>query len=202
MFAGKTGRLIDIAKRAEYAKKSVLAFKPSIETRWNMPNFLVSREKNEGQFKTYPANSISSSLEIIDIVTNKIKTEGKLDYVIIDEAQFFDDTLIEVIRYLLEADIKVIFAGLATDFRGEPFGPMPVLLALSDNIERITAICDYEDENGDCCGQEATRTQRQIGGTPARYDDPIVIIGDTEEYKARCPKHHIVPGKPKLNYSK
>lgn len=196
MAAGKTGKLIELAKRAEFAKKNVLAFKPSIDTRWNMPDFLVSREKSGEIHKTHPAHSVGSALEIVDAVLEKIEQEGKLDYVLIDEIQLFDDSIIDVVRYLVEADIKVIFAGLATDFRGEPFGPMPVLLAMSDEIERITAICNYEDENGICCGQEATRTQREINGIPANYHDPIIVIGDNE-YKARCPSHHIVPGKPK-----
>lgn len=198
MAAGKTGKLIELAKRAEFAKKNVLAFKPSIDTRWDMPGFLVSREKNGEIHKTYPAHSVGSALEIVDAILEKIEQDGKLDYVLIDEIQLFDDSIIEVVRYLVEADIKVIFAGLATDFRGEPFGPMPVLLAISDEIERITAICNYEDVNGICCGLEATRTQREINGIPANYYDPIIVIGDNE-YKARCPSHHIVPGKPKPN---
>lgn len=198
MAAGKTGKLIELAKRAEFAKKNVLAFKPSIDTRWDMPDFLVSREKNGEIPKTYPARSVGNALEIVDAVLEKIEQEGKLDYVLIDEIQLFDDSIIDVVRYLVEANIKVIFAGLATDFRGEPFGPMPVLLAISDEIERITAICNYEDENGICCGKEATRTQREINGIPANYYDPIIVIGDNE-YKARCPSHHIVPGKPKPN---
>ena len=201
MFAGKTGKVIDLAIRAEYAKKSVLAFKPSIDNRWDMPNFLVSREKNGKENKIYPAHSVDSALEIVGIVLERIKREGHLDYIVIDEAQLFDNSLVDVVRYLLELDIKVVFAGLATDFRGEPFGPMPTLLAISDEIERITAICDFVDEEGDCCGQEATRTQREINGKPANYYDPIVVIGDVE-YKARCSNHHIVPGKPKTIYSR
>lgn len=196
MAAGKTGKLIELAKRAELAKKNVLAFKPKIDTRWDMPDFLVSREKNGEVNKTYPAHSVGSAQEIVGAVLHEIEQRGKLDYVIIDEVQLFDDSIIEVVRYLIEADIKVVFAGLATDFRGEPFGPMPFLLAISDEIERLTAICNYEDENGICCGLEATRTQREINGTPANYYDPIIVIGDNE-YKARCPSHHIVPGKPK-----
>lgn len=196
MAAGKTGRLIEIAKRAEFAHKKVLAFKPSIDTRWNMPNFLVSREKNGDINKTYPAHSVDSAIEIISLVLDKIESDGKLDYVIIDEVQLFDESVIEVVKYLIEADIKVIFGGLTTDFRGEPFGSMPTLLAISDEIERLTAICNYEDEEGACCGAEATRTQREVNGKPANYYDPIIVIGDID-YKARCPNHHVVPDKPK-----
>jgi len=196
MAAGKTGKLIELAIRAEYAQKRVIAFKPSIDTRWDMPDFLVSREKCGDINKVYPAHSVSSPLEIVDIVLNKIKRGGKLDYVVIDEAQLFDETIIEVVKYLIEADIKVILGGLTTDFRGEPFGSMPTLLAISDEIHRLTAICNYEDEDGDCCGAEATRTQREVDGQPANYDDPVIVIGDVQ-YKARCPSHHLVPGKPK-----
>ncbi len=195
MCAGKTRLLIEEARRDEYKKESVLAFKPAIDNRWEMPDFLVSREKDGNNLKTYPAHSVSNPSEIIDIVLQKINTHGWVDNVIIDEVQLFDDSIIDVIKYLLDADIKVIFGGLATDFRGEPFGSMPTLLALADEIKKPSAVCVYE-QNGDCCGDNATRTQRLINGKPANYNDPVIMIGDIE-YEPRCVKHHQVPGKPK-----
>lgn len=190
MCAGKTRILIYSAERAELKKQSVLAFKPSIDNRWDSHNLLVSRETKNDKPKTYPAKSVDSAVEILSIVQEYIELNNKLDYVLIDEIQFFDENIIEVVQILLELDIKVVFGGLATDFRGEPFGQMPILLSLCDEIEKPTAVCEV-------CGEDATRTQRLINGQPANYNDPIVLIGAEQNYEARCVNHHIVPGKPK-----
>ena len=90
---------------------------------------------------------------------------------------------------------KVLVAGLPLDFRGEPFGSMPIFLAKADDQDHVTAICTYS-ENGQICGEEATRTQRLVNSQPANYNDPVVLIGAEESYAPRCPNHHIVPGKP------
>ena len=82
--------------------------------------------------------------------------------------------------------LRVIAAGLDTDFRGEPFGPVPVLMALAEQVDKLQAICMI-------CGEPATRTQRLVNGKPARYKDPVVIVGAAEMYEARCRKHHEVP---------
>jgi len=81
------------------------------------------------------------------------------------------------------------------DFRGEPFGSMPVFLARADDLVHVTAICTYS-QDGKICGEEATRTQRLVNGQPAHYGDPVVLIGAQEAYAPRCPNHHLVPGKP------
>jgi len=128
--------------------------------------------------------------EIIELV--KPKTE----LVAIDEIQFFDTTIVDVIKNLLDKNIDVAFSGLPSDFRGEPFGSVPVLLALSDKIVSLTAICTHKVGNK-VCGQTATKTQRLIKGRPASYDSPIILVGDSESYTARCPKHHTIPNKPK-----
>jgi len=104
----------------------------------------------------------------------------------IDEAQFFDDELVEIVQSLADRGVRVIVAGLDTDFRGEPFGPMPVLMAKAERVEKLNAICMV-------CGGEASRTQRLVNGKPARYDDPVVIVGAAELYEARCRRHHVVP---------
>lgn len=179
MFAGKTELLLQDISRAEYANKTVQVFKPLIDDRWNS---IESIKSHSG--KNHIATAINSPSEILDHLSPETQV------VAIDEIQFFDDSIIEVIQILLELDIKVIFAGLAQDFRGEPFGPMPTLLALSDEIVRPTAVCEV-------CGDDASRTQRLINGEPANYSDPIVLIGASQEYQARCPNHHLVPGKPK-----
>lgn len=185
MFAGKTEELLRIIVRAEYAGKNVQVFKPAIDDRWGAHTSIRSHSGGEHQ-----AIAISTPIEIIEHL------EPNTDIVAIDEIQFLSEDIIDVVQFLIEADIQVVFAGLSLDFRGEPFGSMPTLLALCDDIERPTAICTYTP-NGHICGQEATRTQRLINGQPANYSDPIVLIGAEQEYQPRCPNHHIVPGKPK-----
>ena len=106
----------------------------------------------------------------------------------IDEAQFFDDGIVDVVSALAERDLRVIVTGLDTDFRGEPFGCMPTLMAKADKLDKLSAICMV-------CGEPASRTQRLVNGSPAHYDDPIVIVGASEMYEARCRRCHSVPRK-------
>ncbi len=106
--------------------------------------------------------------------------------VAVDEAQFFDYQIIDIVQKLADKGIRVIVAGLDTDFRGEPFGPMPVLMAKAEHVDKLQAICMV-------CGEPASRTQRIINGKPARFDEPVVIIGAAEMYEARCRQHHEVP---------
>jgi thymidine kinase len=106
--------------------------------------------------------------------------------VAIDEAQFFEDEIIQVVEELADRKVRVIVAGLDTDFRGEPFGPMPVLMARAERVDKLQAICMV-------CGEPASRTQRLVNGKPARYHDPVVIVGAAEMYEARCRAHHKVP---------
>jgi thymidine kinase len=190
MFAGKTELLIHEIKNAEYAHKSVLVFKPAIDDRWGKIDKIQSH--SQAEHDAYP---ITSPGEIIDIVNYHIEALGKVDLVAIEEIQFMDESIIQVIQELLEADIRVVFAGLNTDFRGEPFGPMPTLLCMSDEIVRPSAVCDHPTSADTVCGADATKTQRLVNGQPAKYDDPIVMIGAEESYHARCPNHHFVPGK-------
>jgi len=184
MFSGKTDELIRQTRRAEFAGKKVAMFKPKVDNRWGLKDKVKSHSGAE-----HPAIEISHSGEIESNVT------AEIDVVAIDEIQFLDQGVVDVVKRLLDLDIEVIFGGLPLDFRGEPFGPMPILLALSDEITRLTAICTHRD-NGDICGEPATRTQRLLGGKPANYHDPIIMIGAENEYAPRCPRHHFVPGKP------
>jgi thymidine kinase len=186
MFSGKTGHFLEIVTRAEIARRKVQVFKPIVDDRWGKLQQVRSHSGSE-----HEATPVLKPKEILDHL------EAGTQIVAIDEVQFFDPKeIIEVIQYLLDADIQVIVAGLPLDFRGEPFGAMPTLLALADEIDRLTAICTHTDNDG-ICGQEATRTQRLIGEKPAQYTDPIIMIGANDNYQARCPKHHQVPGKPK-----
>jgi Thymidine kinase len=104
----------------------------------------------------------------------------------IDEAQFFDEGIVKVIENLAAKGMRVIVTGLDMDFRGEPFGCMPELMARADKVDKLQAICMK-------CGEPANRTQRLVDGKPAHYHDPIVIVGASEMYEARCRAHHEVP---------
>jgi thymidine kinase len=190
MFAGKTRETIRLVERKRYAGVETIIFKPRIDTRWNKINSVRSHAGDEEE-----AIAVDSALEILEHVNPNI------GLVAIDEVQFFDEGIVEVVEYLIDMDIEVIVAGLPLDFAGRPFGQMPILLAMADEIERLTAVCTY-DEDGERCGREATRTQRLVNGKPAGFNDPIVQIGAEEAYAARCPTHHIVPGKPMLKLDK
>src|SRR5690606_19055373 len=100
--------------------------------------------------------------------------------------QFFDEGIVDLVNQLAEKGIRVIVAGLELDFRGEPFGSLPRLLALADKVGKLPAICMI-------CGEPASRSERLVDGRPAKYNDPVVIVGAAEMYEARCRKHHEVP---------
>jgi len=188
MFAGKTEELIRRVTRAEIAGMSTLVFKPIIDDRYEKNKVTAHNGKD------LRAIAVRESLEIlVRLVGQK---EGLPEVIAIDEAQFFDDEITDIILSVIEAGVSVIVAGLPLDFRGEPFGQMPRLLAEADEIVPVKAICTYHHEDGTICGRDATRTQRIIDGQPADYSDPIVLVGASEAYEARCRKHHIVPGAP------
>ena len=111
--------------------------------------------------------------EILDLLAPDTTVVG------IDEAQFFDPEIIPIAQELADHGKRVIVAGLDTDFRGEPFGPMPTLMAKAEVVDKLHAICMV-------CGEAASRTQRLVNGKPANYDDPVVIVGAAELYEARC----------------
>lgn len=176
MFAGKTEELIRRINRVFYAKKSIIVFKPIIDDRYDK-KAVVSHSN-----KKVDSIPISSSKEIL----NYIK---ELPYAIaIDEAQFFDHDLIEIVERLANSGVRVIVAGLDLDFRGQPFGIMPELIARAEYVTKLQAICQV-------CGAPATRTQRIINGHPADYDDPIILVSASEKYEARCRHCHQVPRK-------
>ncbi len=178
MFAGKTEELIRRIKRLQYAKKNIIVFKPAIDDRYSDDN-VISHDKNKTQ-----SINIQSSAEVLKHVTHET------DVVAIDEVQFLDEGIVEVIDYLANQNKRVILSGLDMDFRGEPFSMMPRLLSMSEFVTKLSAVCVE-------CGQPATRTQRIIDGKPAKYLDPIVLIGAEESYEARCRHCHRVYRKPK-----
>lgn len=177
MFAGKTEELIRRVRRLKYAKKNVLIFKPKIDHRYSQTE-IVSHNNSK-----ISAIRIESSKEIIKHLKDDIHC------VVIDEAQFLDDSIVEVAELLADRGIRVIVGGLDRNFRGEPFGPMPKLLAIAEKVDKLTAICVVS-------GDTATRTQRLINGEPAHYNDPTVLVAGEESYEPRSRNHHQVPGKP------
>lgn len=187
MFSGKTLELQLMVKKAEIADIPAQVFKPEIDTRWGKTRQIVSHNGNE-----HPA--IPIPVQKPRLIFENLEPKTKL--VAIDEVQFFAPEIVETVKKLLWENIRVIVAGLPLDFRAEPFGSMPTLLTLADNIIQLKAICTFE-ENGKKCGKEATRTQRLINDQPANYNEPIILIGGKDSYAARCHSHHIVPGKPK-----
>jgi thymidine kinase len=174
MFSGKTEELIRRARRARIAKQKVEVFKPEVDTRYSVER--VTSHNGQG----FEAISVSSAREILDC------RDADTTVIAIDEAQFFDDAIIAVTEQLANDGIRVIIAGLDMDFRAEPFGPMPALLCCADEVQKLHAICMV-------CGEEASRTQRLVNGQPADYDDPIILVGASEAYEARCRDHHSVP---------
>ncbi|HEY3344342.1 MAG TPA: thymidine kinase [Anaerolineaceae bacterium] len=174
MFSGKTDELIRRLRRATIARQKVQVFKPLIDNRYAVEK-VTSHAGSD-----YAAQPIASAAEIISGLQKDTTVVG------IDEAQFFDDEIHRVVHCLAERGLRVIVAGLDTDFRGEPFGPMPVLMAQAERVDKLQAICMV-------CGEPACRTQRLVNGKPAHYHDPVVIVGASEMYEARCRIHHEVP---------
>lgn len=167
MFAGKSEELIRLARRALYAKKKVQVFKPSIDKRYDESMVVTHMGVKH---EAIPVRSVSD-LEAAILPDTQV--------ICIEEVQFFDNTIVDLIVDLADQGREVIVAGLDQDFRREPFGPMPALMAVADQVEKLRAICM-------ACGAPASHTYRVINGKPAHRDDPIILIGATESYEARC----------------
>jgi len=178
MFSGKTEELLRRIRRAEIARKKLQVFKPQLDHRYG-----VERVASHNGVAWDNATVVASAAAILDA------TGPEIEVVAIDEVQFFDWSIADICTKLADQGKRVIAAGLDQDFRGEPFGPMPLLLALAERVDKLNAICV-------CCGANASRTQRLIDGRPARYDDPVILVGGSESYEARCRACHEVPGKP------
>jgi len=114
--------------------------------------------------------------------------------VAIDEVQFFADPIVDIVQELANQGYRVIVAGLDLDFRGEPFGPMPKLLSIAEQLTKLQAVCTI-------CGSPASRTQRLINGKPASYYDPVIMVGAEESYEPRCRHHHEIPDFPRERLS-
>lgn len=178
MFSGKTEELIRLVRRAMHARRSVQVFKSSLDTRCETA---IIRTHDGARFD---ASAVADSAAVGARLRPDVEVVG------IEEVQFFDEGILGLCEGLADRGVDVIAAGLDQDFRGEPFGFMPRLLARADSVMKLHAICKK-------CGGEASRTQRLIDGRPAAWDDPIILIGASERYEARCRRCHEVRGLPR-----
>lgn len=177
MFSGKTEELIRRLRRAVIARQTVQVYKPLIDTRYHEERVTSHNGIN------FEARPVASAAEILDHV------KPETNVVAVDEVQFFDPMIVQVCDQLADEGKRVICAGLDTDFRGEPFGPIPDLMARAESVVKLHAICVV-------CAEDASRTQRLIDGEPAAFDDPIVLVGADEVYEARCRFcHEVLPAK-------
>ncbi len=176
MFSGKTEELIRLVRRAQIARQRVQVFKHALDDRYAVQ---AISSHNGARVDAVP---VAASHEILGQVA------PETEVVAVDEVQFLDPGICPVVEALVRRGVRVILAGLDTDFRGEPFGPMPQLLAMAEHVTKLQAICMK-------CGAPASRTQRLVDGRPARYTDPVIQVGAREAYEARCRQCHEVPGK-------
>ena len=175
MYCGKSEELIRRLRRVKIARQKVKVFKPVLDNRYSKKD-VVSHSGNS--IEAVPVDHPEEILERID---------NTVDVVGIDEAKFFHEDLVEICEDLADRGIRVILAGLDRDFRNEPFGPMPELMARAEYVDKLHAICIQ-------CGEPASRTQRLIDGEPAAADDPVILVGASEVYEARCRSCHAIKG--------
>jgi thymidine kinase len=161
MFSGKSEELVRRLRRAAIARQTVQVFKPGADTRHD-PQRLITRDKRELE-----AVSVACSCDIRQKLLPGVQVVG------IDEAQFFDDGLVELVCELADSGVRVIVAGLDLDYLRRPFGPMPLILALAEYVDKVHAVCMR-------CGAPAHYSQRMAGG------DEQLQVGDNESYEARC----------------
>ncbi len=181
MFSGKSEELIRRLKRVQISGKEFLLFKPVIDDRYAV-DYVVSHDKS--QLKAIPIGTDRQSLEELN---EQIQNSPQfIEVIAFDEANFFDDCIVDLVDKWISQGRRVIAAGLDTNFRGEPFGPMGALLAKADYVDKLKAICMS------CKKRPATMTQRIVNGRPAHYSEPVVVVGASDKYEARCKKCHVV----------
>lgn len=183
MFSGKSEELMRRLRRAEYAKQCVLTIKHKIDNRNSQTT--ISTHNGSKRLAFNIDNNKENIKKILELSNKNIQVVG------IDEIQFFPKEIIEIITSLIESGKRVIVAGLDLDFKGEPFGIVPTLMAIADNVLKLKAICVS-------CGKDAHHTQRIINGNPAKYDDPIIMVGANECYEARCRDCFKIDKQPRL----
>jgi thymidine kinase len=182
MCCGKSEETMRELRRAVIAGRHVLLLRPAVDTRME-----VEAEARSRSGLTFPARTLPDSSQILPTVAS----EGA-DFVALEEGQFWDDGIIRAVQSMVDHNLVVIVNGLNQDYLGRPFGPMPTLMALSDEVRMLKAICQV-------CGEEATKTQRlHADGTPAGPDEQLILPGgfeqdhDEDRYEARCRRHHMI----------
>lgn len=175
MFSGKTEELLRRVRRATIARKRVQVFKSHLDDRYAGVWAVSSHDR-----RTFDATPVDSSDQIL------LRLDPMAQVIAVDEVQFLDAGIVKVVSGLADRGRRVIMAGIDTDFRGEPFGPMPQLMAMAEVVDKLHAICVL-------CGSPASRTQRLLEGKPAPYDSPTIMVGAADSYEARCRACHQVP---------
>jgi thymidine kinase len=175
MFSGKTEELLRRVRRSTIARKRVQLFKSHLDNRYAGVWAVSSHDR-----RSLEAVPVDSAAQI------QLRLDPMAQVIAIDEAQFLDGGIVAVATSLAERGRRVIVAGTDTDFRGEPFGFMPQLMAVAEVVDKLHAICVL-------CGSPASRNQRLIEGRPAAYDSPTIMVGAADSYEARCRACHVVP---------
>jgi len=183
MFSGKTEELLRRVRRATIARKRVQVFKSHLDDRYAGLWAVSSHDR-----RTFEATPVDSSTQIL------LRLDPMAQVIAIDEAQFLDAGVVQVASSLADRGRRVILAGTDTDFRGEPFGAMPQLMAVAEMVDKLHAICVL-------CGSPASRNQRLIDGKPAPYESPTIMVGAADSYEARCRACHIVPRRDEAQQS-
>ena len=176
MFSGKTEELLRRLRRAEIAGQSVAAFKPAVDDRFGEAT--VGSHAGRQWAATVVDPDAGARAAIFDALDGE-------QVVAVDEANFFSNDLVAVCEDLAAQGRRVIVSGIDQTYRGEPFEPVPQLMAVAEYVEKFQAICTV-------CGEPATRNQRLIDGEPAHYDEPTILVGAAERYEARCRSCHTV----------
>ncbi|MFQ5702589.1 MAG: thymidine kinase [Gemmatimonadales bacterium] len=175
MFSGKSEEMIRRVRRAVIARRTVQVFKSHLDDRYVGVQAVTTHDG-----LTVEAQPIDSAREIVR------EARPDAEVIAIDEAQFLDSEIVNVCTFLANEGRRIILAGTDTDFRGLPFGSMPQLMAVAEQVDKLHAICVV-------CGEPACRNQRLINGKPALYDSPTIMVGGSEKYEARCRACHEVP---------
>jgi thymidine kinase len=183
MFSGKSEELMRRVRRAILARKSVQVFKSYLDDRYGGIQAVASHDGRRVE-----AEPIQASVELME------KVRHNTQVVAVDEVQFLDGGVVDVVNTLADRGVRVIVAGTDMDFRGHPFGPIPQLLAVAEEIDKLQAICVR-------CGEPATRNQRLIDGRPAPAEGPTIQVGGLESYEARCRGCHEVPSEAEAQTS-
>jgi len=175
MFSGKSEELQRRVRRAEIARRRVQVFKSHLDERYAGLKHVSSHDG-----RTIEAVPIGTAGDLMRVL------QPDTEVVAVDEAQFLDDAIVDVSTALAGRGVRMILAGTDTDFRGEPFGAMAQLMAVAETVDKLRAICMV-------CGDDACRNQRLIDGRPAPYDSPVILVGGSDSYEARCRHCHRVP---------